>query len=129
MAEQLGIPARRVTFLSFILSALLASLGGLASLLQVGSLSGYLGKGQEFTAVAVVVVGGVSLFGGRGSFLPGVVAGAFTFVMIENGLNQIGANPYVYRLVTGAIIFVAMYADALIRGVLKEFSFGRPKRS
>jgi ribose/xylose/arabinose/galactoside ABC-type transport system permease subunit len=44
-------------------------LGGLASLLQVGSLSAYLGKGLEFTAVAVVVVGGVSLFGGRGSYL------------------------------------------------------------
>jgi ribose/xylose/arabinose/galactoside ABC-type transport system permease subunit len=129
VAEQLGIPAKRVTFFSFILSALLASLGGLASLLQVGSLSGYLGKGQEFTAVAVVVVGGVSLFGGRGSFLPGVVAGAFTFVMIENGLNQIGANPYVYRLVTGAIIFIAMYADALSRGVLKELSFGRWKQN
>lgn len=129
VAEQLGIPARRVTFLSFILSALLASLGGLASLFQVGSLSGYLGKGLEFTAVAVVVVGGVSLFGGRGSFLPGVVAGAFTFEMIENGLNQIGANPYVYRLVTGAVIFIAMYADALSRGSLQEQSYSRRKQN
>ena len=127
VAEQLGVPVKRVTFLSFILSALLASLGGLASLLQVGSLSAYLGKGLEFTAVAVVVVGGVSLFGGRGSFLPGVVAGAFTFEMIANGLNQIGANPYVYRLVTGAVIFVAMYADALSRGALHEHSFRRRK--
>ena len=44
---------------------------------------------------------------------------------IANGLNQIGANPYVYRLVTGAVIFVAMYADALsrvlcIRGFFEE---------
>jgi ABC-type sugar transport system ATPase subunit/ribose/xylose/arabinose/galactoside ABC-type transport system permease subunit len=120
VAEQLGVPARRITFLSFMLSAFLASLGGLASLLQVGSLSAYLGKGLEFTAVAVVVVGGVSLFGGRGSFLPGVVAGAFIFEMIANGLNQIGANPYVYRLVTGAVIFVAMYADALNRSALHQ---------
>jgi ribose/xylose/arabinose/galactoside ABC-type transport system permease subunit/ABC-type multidrug transport system ATPase subunit len=123
VAEQLGVPVRRITFLSFILSALLASLGGLGSLLQVGSLSAYLGKGLEFTAVAVVVVGGVSLFGGRGSFLPGVVAGAFIFEMIANGLNQIGANPYVYRLVTGAVIFVAMYADALSRGALHRRFF------
>jgi ABC-type sugar transport system ATPase subunit/ribose/xylose/arabinose/galactoside ABC-type transport system permease subunit len=129
VAEQLGVPVRRITFLSFILSALLASLGGLASLLQVGSLSAYLGKGLEFTAVAVVVVGGVSLFGGRGSFLPGVVAGAFIFEMIANGLNQIGANPYVYRLVTGAVIFVAMYADALSRGALhRRFFRGRRAR-
>jgi ABC-type sugar transport system ATPase subunit/ribose/xylose/arabinose/galactoside ABC-type transport system permease subunit len=123
VAEQLGVPVKRITFLSFMLSAVLASLGGLASLLQVGSLSAYLGKGLEFTAVAVVVVGGVSLFGGRGSFLPGVVAGAFIFEMIANGLNQIGANPYVYRLVTGAVIFVAMYADALSRGALHKRFF------
>jgi ribose transport system ATP-binding protein len=116
VAGQLGIPVRRVTFLSFVLSGLLASLGGLASLLQVGSLSGYLGKGLEFTAVAVVVVGGISLFGGRGSFFPGVIVGAITFEMIANGLNQIGANPYVYRLITGTVIFLAMYADALSAG-------------
>lgn len=116
VAAQLGIPVRRVTFLSFVLSGLLASLGGLASLLQVGSLSGYLGKGLEFTAVAVVVAGGISLFGGRGSFFPGVVVGAFAFEIIANGLNQIGANPYIYRLITGAVIFLAMYADALSTG-------------
>jgi ABC-type sugar transport system ATPase subunit len=45
---------------------------------------------------------------------------------IANGLNQVGANPYVYRLVTGAVIFVAMYADALSRGALhKRFFRGR----
>jgi ribose/xylose/arabinose/galactoside ABC-type transport system permease subunit len=68
--------------------------------------------------VAVVVLGGDSLFGGRGSFLPGVVAGAFIFEMIANGLHQMAANPYVYHLVTGAVVFVAMYADALRRGAL-----------
>jgi ribose transport system permease protein len=96
------------------------------ALLQAGSLSAYLDKGLEFTAVAVVVLVGVSLFGGRGSFLPGVVAGAFIFEMIANGLNQIGANPYVYRLVIGAVIFVAMYADALCRGARhRRFFSGR----
>jgi hypothetical protein len=38
--------------------------------------------------------------------------------MIENGLNQMSANPYLYRLATGAIIFVAMYVDALKSGRL-----------
>jgi ribose/xylose/arabinose/galactoside ABC-type transport system permease subunit len=58
-------------------------------------------------------VGGISLFGGRGSVLQGVVLGALAFEMIRNGLNHIGANPYAYRLVSGAVIFMAMYADAL----------------
>jgi ribose/xylose/arabinose/galactoside ABC-type transport system permease subunit len=118
VAARIGIPVPRRLFAAFVLSGLLASIGGLVALVQVGSISAYLGRGMEFTAVAVVVVGGISLFGGRGAILPGVVLGALTFEMIENGLNQMSANPYAYRLVTGAIIFVAMYVDALKSGRL-----------
>ncbi len=117
VAARLGVPVRRTVFVAFVLSGLLASIGGIASVFQVGSLTAFLGQGAEFTAVAVVVVGGISLFGGRGALIPGVVLGAFTFEMIQNGLNQIGANPYAYRLVTGALIFLAMYADALRAGL------------
>lgn len=117
VAARLGVPVRRTVFAAFVLSGTLASIGGIASLLQVGSLTAFLGQGAEFTAVAIVVVGGISLFGGRGALIPGVVLGAFTFEMIQNGLNQIGANPYAYRLVTGALIFLAMYADALRTGL------------
>ena len=113
VANTLGINENKITFLCFVLSGILASVGGILSLLQVGLLSGYLGQGLEFTAVAVVVVGGISLFGGRGKIIPGVLAGAFVFELVRNGLNQIGANPYAYKLITGIIIFVAMYADAL----------------
>ena len=113
IANTLGINEKKITFICFVLSGLLASVGGILSLLQVGLLSGYLGQGLEFTAVAVVVVGGISLFGGRGKIIPGVLAGAFVFELVRNGLNQIGANPYAYKLITGIIIFVAMYADAL----------------
>jgi ribose/xylose/arabinose/galactoside ABC-type transport system permease subunit len=119
VAQRIGIPVRRTVFLGFVASGLLASFAGILSLLQVGAISGYLGRGMEFTAVAVVVVGGISLFGGRGAVMPGVLVGAFTFQIIQNGLNQLGANPYVYNVVTGAIIFVAMYADALKSGRIR----------
>ena len=65
--------------------------------------------------MAVVVVGGISLFGGRGNLLYSVALGALTFETIRTGLNYYGANPYSYRLVGGAVIFIAMYADALKR--------------
>ena len=120
VAARIGIPVGRRVFLAFVLSGLFASIGGIMSLIQVGSISAYLGRGMEFTAVAVVVVGGISLFGGRGTILPGVVLGALTFEMIANGLNQMSANPYAYRLVTGAIIFVAMYVDAMKSGRIRS---------
>ena len=113
LAGRLGLPVRRLTFQSFVLCGLLASFGGLMSTLQIGSVTAYMGIGLEFNAVAVVVVGGVSLFGGRGSILRAVLLGALAFEMIRNGLNHLAANPYAYRLVGGAVIFVAMYADAL----------------
>jgi ribose/xylose/arabinose/galactoside ABC-type transport system permease subunit len=113
LAQRIGLPVRRLIFRNFVLCGLLASVGGLMSTLQIGSITAYMGIGLEFNAVAVVVVGGVSLFGGRGSVLQGVILGALTFEMIRNGLNHIGANPYAYRLVSGAVIFIAMYADAL----------------
>ena len=92
---------------NYILSGTLASLGGLLSVLQIGSVTAYMGVGLEFNAVAVVVVGGISLFGGRGKVFQGVTLGALVFEMIRNGLNHLGANPYAYRLVGGAVIFVA----------------------
>ena len=119
VAARIGLKVRPLVFTAFVLSGLLASIGGLMSLVQVGAISAYLGKGTEFTAVAVVVVGGISLFGGRGHIIPGVALGALTFQIIENGLNQMSANPYAYRVVTGAIIFVAMYVDALKSGRLR----------
>ncbi|MDX7951451.1 ABC transporter permease [Lichenihabitans sp. Uapishka_5] len=116
VATRIGLPVRLVSFLSFVISGTLASLGGLMTSLQVGGFTNFLGTGAEFTAVAIVVVGGISLFGGIGAIVPGVILGAFTFEVMENGLNQMSANPFAYRLVTGIIIFVAMYVDSLKSG-------------
>lgn len=120
VASRLGVRVPRVTFLTFVLSGLLASLGGIVGMLQVGAVSSYLGGGLEFTAVAVIVIGGISLFGGSGSILPGLLLGILTLEIIRNGLNHLGADPYSYRFVNGGIIFVAMYADSLKAKVRTE---------
>ena len=96
--------------------ARLHPLGGILTTIQNGAVSPFLGSGLEFTALAVVVVGGISLLGGRGTILFSIVPGAFIFEMIRNGLTNLGADPYSYRLVGGAVIFAAMYADALKSG-------------
>jgi ribose/xylose/arabinose/galactoside ABC-type transport system permease subunit len=113
VARRLGIRTGPIIFAGFVLSGFLAAIGGIISVLQVGLLSTSVGRGMEFSAVAVVIVGGISLFGGRGALFPAIVVGAFVFELIANGLTHVGANPYAYRLISGALIFVAMYADAL----------------
>jgi ribose/xylose/arabinose/galactoside ABC-type transport system permease subunit len=112
-AARLGVRVDRVTFLTFVLSALLATVGGILTVVQVGAVSGNIGAGYEFVAMSVVIIGGISLFGGEGSILPGVLRGVLILEIIRNGLNHLAADPYAYRFINGAIIFIAMYADSL----------------
>lgn len=114
-AERVGINVRRRTFMAFILSGGLSGLGGAMAMVQVGSITSFLGQGLEFTAVAVVVIGGISLYGGSGKIMPGVLLGAVTLEVVRNGLNQLGADPYLYQIITGIVIFVAIYAFSLQR--------------
>jgi ribose/xylose/arabinose/galactoside ABC-type transport system permease subunit len=113
VARRVGIPVDRRTFASFVLSGFLAAVGGVIYTMQVAVNTSKIGEGMEFSAIAVVVVGGISLFGGRGNVLKAVILGSLTFQMIQSGLQQLGADPYSYRLVEGVVIFVAMYVDAL----------------
>ena len=80
---------------------------------QVGQVSPTMGSGYEFSAIAMLVIGGISLFGGEGTIIPGIILGGVTLTVIESGLNFIGASPYAYPFVRGGIIFVAMFADSL----------------
>jgi ribose/xylose/arabinose/galactoside ABC-type transport system permease subunit len=116
VARKVGLPVDRIGFFSFVLAGALASVGGILTTIQNGAVSPFLGSGLEFTALAVVVVGGISLLGGRGAILFSIIPGAFIFEMIRNGLTNLGADPYSCRLVGGAVIFAAMYADALKSG-------------
>jgi ribose/xylose/arabinose/galactoside ABC-type transport system permease subunit len=113
VAKRMGVRVLRVTFLAFLLSGLFASIGGIFSIFQLGAVTLHMGRGLEFTAIAAIVIGGISLFGGRGSIIPGVLLGVVTLAIIENGLIHLGASPYAYPFVRGGIIFIAMYADSL----------------
>lgn len=121
-AGRVGINIRQRTFMAFMLSGGLAGLGGAMAMVQVGSITSFLGQGLEFTAVAVVVIGGISLYGGSGKIMPGVLLGAVTLEVVRNGLNQLGADPYLYGIITGVVIFVAIYAFSLQR-------FGRASKT
>jgi ribose/xylose/arabinose/galactoside ABC-type transport system permease subunit len=113
VSARLGIRVPAVTFYVFLLSGFLASIGGVFYMMQVGLHSSMQGTGMEFIAVASAVIGGISLFGGEGKIIPGVIFGVLTIQLIENGLNLLGASPYAYPFVRGSIIFIAMYADSL----------------
>lgn len=113
VAEKLGVKVKKISFMTYVVSGLMAGLSAILMTLQVGAVTPTSGTGYEFNAIAMLVIGGVSLFGGEGSILPGIVIGGIALSLIETGLNYIGASVYVYPFVRGGIIFVSMFADAL----------------
>lgn len=112
-ARKVGINVTLIKFLVFIISGTFASIGGIVAIINIGAVQPFYGKGIEFIAVAAVVMGGTSLFGGKGSIVPGTLMGVLMLTIIENGLNLVGASAYSYPFVRGLIIFFAMYADSL----------------
>ena len=116
-SEKLGIQTRTISVITFAISGLCASAGGILMIAQIGSVTTLMGSGAEFTAIAAIVIGGISLFGGEGKIYPNFAIGIVALALIENGLNHMGASPYIYPFVRGGIILVAMYADSLKRNV------------
>ncbi|MGH8021536.1 MAG: ABC transporter permease subunit, partial [Opitutaceae bacterium] len=84
----------------------------IVALAQPGAVSPRFGLQKEFAAIAAAVLGGTSVFGGRGNVFPGTVIGAVLMQTVENGLVMASADPCLYPLVTSAIIFVAVLLDS-----------------
>jgi ribose transport system permease protein len=97
----------------YLLCGVLAALGGLLSVAQLGAVSPTFGNGREFAAIAAAVLGGTSLFGGRGNVFPGTLVGALLIQTVETGLVMLNANPYLYPIVMASVIFGAVLLDSL----------------
>ncbi|MEJ7709386.1 MAG: ABC transporter permease [Pyrinomonadaceae bacterium] len=91
-AEKAGLNTRSIIASVYIISAVCAAVGGLVSVAQLGAVSPTFGNQREFAAIAAAVLGGASLFGGRGSVFPGTVFGALLIQTVENGLVIINAD-------------------------------------
>lgn len=111
-AKKAGIRVPPILFFVYVLSGACAALAGLTALTQTGAVSPTFGEQREFAAIAAAVLGGTSLFGGRGSVLPGTLLGTVLIQTINNGLVIINADPYLYPLVTSAVIFLAVLLDS-----------------
>jgi ribose transport system permease protein len=112
-ARKAGIVTRRIVASVYLISGFCAALGAVLSLAQLGAVSPKFGESYEFKAIAAAVLGGTSLFGGRGQVLPGTLLGAVLIQSIESGLVILNADPYLYPLVTAGVIFLAVLIDSL----------------
>jgi ribose transport system permease protein len=121
-----GINPQPARIAAFAILGFLSGLGALFYTSRLGSSDPNAGVGLELSAIAAVVIGGTSLSGGRGSVVNSFF-GALIIATLEAGLAQVGASEPAKRIITGAVIIVAVVLDSW-RHRLAGGVFGSLKR-
>jgi D-xylose transport system permease protein len=114
-ARRAGITVTRIRLLVFTLASALAGVGGIIYAANLQSVSSDIGGGTLLlNSIAAAVIGGVSLFGGRGE-VRGAFIGALVIATVSNGLDTAGYNPGTIYVVTGIILLLAVTLDTIAR--------------
>ena len=112
VAKLYGINVKKIHFISFVISGITASIAGLLIASQLGGAVGDIGLEYEFNALTIVVLGGISLRGGKGSII-GVLVAMFIYGIISNGLT-VGGVPIAWReTFLGLILIFAIIFDSV----------------
>jgi D-xylose transport system permease protein len=113
-ARRAGIKVGSLKIIIFMIGSGLASISGLMAASRVGTVDASAGRTVVLSGVAAAVVGGVSLFGGRGR-LNDAVVGGLVIAVIDNGLGLLSLPSGLNLAVTGGVLLIAATADALSR--------------
>ncbi|WP_431911260.1 sugar ABC transporter permease [Nonomuraea jabiensis] len=114
-ARRAGIPVDRIKISAFVICSSMAAVGGIVAASRASSVDPNTGGSSVLLyAVGAAVIGGTSLFGGKGRVLDAVLGGAVVAV-IENGMGLMGYGASVKYLVTGSVLLLAAGVDALAR--------------
>jgi ribose transport system permease protein len=109
-----GVPVRARLNLVYTLSGAMAGLAAIVYLARLNSAEADIGEALTLPAIAAVLIGGTSLFGGVGS-LAGTLVGALTLTLVVNGMNLWAVDANWQPLVTGAIVILAVWIDVVTR--------------
>lgn len=107
-----GIPVRKTVFSVFIISGLLASLASIIMTAQLGAGLPALGSDMLMDIVAAAVIGGTSIYGGRGNLFGTFIAAIFV-VMLNNSLNLMDVNWYLINVFKGALLLICTFYSTL----------------
>jgi D-xylose transport system permease protein len=114
-ARRAGIPVDRIRISVFVIGSFMASIGGIIQVSRANSVDPNTGGSNVLLyAVGAAVIGGTSLFGGKGKVVNAVVGGA-VIAVIDNGMGLLGYSAGTKYIVTGLILLIAASVDALSR--------------
>jgi ribose/xylose/arabinose/galactoside ABC-type transport system permease subunit len=109
-AWRAGISAKQHLTTLYIISGTLAALAGIVLTARIDAATVRFGDGYELQCIAAVVIGGTSLFGGRGT-LPGTVLGVLFLAIVHNGINLLGVSPFLATFAIGALLLFSATID------------------
>lgn len=113
-ARQVGINIRWYKLGVYVVSGLACALAAIVLMARMDSSSGKMAQNFELDAIAAVILGGTSLFGGRGSIW-GSLLGAILITMIRNGMNLLEISQFKQMMAIGVVVIVAVWIDVLRR--------------
>jgi len=114
-ARRAGISVARIRIIVFMISGAMAALGGIFFAARVNGVNLASGGGDTLlNAISAAVIGGTSLFGGRGA-VRSALLGALIIAMISNGIDLVGYSPATKLITTGVILLLAVTLDTLSR--------------
>ena len=114
-----GVPVNRRLVLVYTVSGAMAGLASLIFLARLNSAEGDIGEPLTLPAIAAVLIGGTSLFGGVGT-VTGTLVGALILTLVLNGMNLLAIDANWQPLVTGAIVILAVALDVLTRAAERQ---------
>jgi ribose transport system permease protein len=126
-AELSGIPTKRVVLIVFALSGVLAGIAGILNVGRLGAAQANAGGDLLLPVIAAVVLGGTSLFGGRGG-ISYTVVGLLLFGTIDNGLDQLNLDPYLKPFVRGLLLLLAIILNVLMLRLASRAQAQAPAR-
>ncbi|MBE3590592.1 MAG: ABC transporter permease [Firmicutes bacterium] len=106
-ARYAGIHTEKVLYAVYAIAGFLAAVGGIVLTSRLASADPQAGVGIELDAIAAVVLGGASLFGGEGSVLR-TLLGALILGVLNNGMNLLNVSPFYQEVIKGAVILFAV---------------------
>ena len=118
-ARATGIPVERLRSKLYAISGTLAGLAGLIFMARVNAGDPVAGINYELAAITAAIIGGTSLFGGKGSIL-GAMVGALIMGVLQNGLNLLGVQSYYQQVAIGMVLILAVWIDQLQAGREKK---------
>jgi len=115
-----GVDVRRTKLLLFIFSGLVASLAGIYVMLKSDSVATDTGVGFELKVIASVLLGGVSIFGGRGA-LHGVIAGVLLIAVLNSALQLSNQGSEIIQIIIGLLLVVSVIASSFLPRIRELF--------